>query len=47
MFSSPNTFLCLPGLFLVLYRLEATTLYSISFTKLLLPLPDTPVTHIN
>ena len=46
-FSRPIIFLCFPGFSFVLYKLDATDLYNTSLTKLDLPLPDTPVTHIN
>ena len=47
MFSKPLTALYSPGFSLTLYKLLETTLYKISFTKVDLPLPETPVTHIN
>ena len=46
-FSKPFTFLYLPGFVFTLYRLFATTLYSISFTSVDFPEPDTPVTQVN
>ena len=46
-FSSPFISLCFPGFSFVLYRFEATALYSISFIKLLFPDPDTPVIHVS
>ena len=47
MFSSPFISFTFPGLSLVGYRLLAIVLYSISFTKVDLPLHDTPVTQVN
>ena len=46
-FSSPLIVLYLPGLSLELYILLNNVLPSISFTSVLLPLPDTPVTQMN
>ena len=45
--SIPFIFLYFPGFVFDLYRLFAIILYSISFTKVDFPDPDTPVTHIN
>ena len=47
MFSKPFISLNKPGFSFDLYSLEATALYNISRIKLLLPLPDTPVTQMN
>ena len=47
MFSKPLIDLNIPGLSLDLYKLFETSLYKISLTSVLLPLPDTPVTHMN
>ena len=46
-FSIPNISLHFPGLSLDLYKSLASVLYNISFTNVLFPEPDTPVTHVN
>ena len=46
-FSSPLTSLHLPGFSFEPFRSLAMVLYNISFTNVLFPDPDTPVTHIN
>ena len=46
-FSIPFISLCFPGLSLSLFILAAIPLYNISFTKVLLPDPETPVIHTN
>lgn len=47
MFSSPFTSLHFPGFSFEPFRSLATLLYSISFTNVLFPEPETPVTHTN
>src|SRR5690625_7940124 len=42
----PFTFLCLPGLCFPRYRFFAKDLDNISFTNVLFPEPDTPVTTV-
>ena len=46
-FSIPFTSLQAPGISLERYNLLAIVLQRISLTRVLLPLPETPVTHIN
>ena len=46
-FSIPTISLHFPGLSLDLYKSLASVLYNISFTNVLFPEPDTPVTHVN
>ena len=46
-FFIPTNVLYFPGLSLDLYKLFVSALHKISFTKLLFPLPDTPVTQVN
>ena len=46
-FSIPFTVLYLPGFSFDLFIVLDNILHNISFTRVLLPLPETPVTHIN
>ena len=46
-FSSPFTSLHFPGLIFEPFNSFAIVLYNISFTNVLFPEPETPVTHIN
>lgn len=47
MFSSPFTSLHLPAFMFEPFNSFAIVLYNTSFTKVLFPEPETPVTHIN
>ena len=44
--STPSIHLCLPGIILALFSFLARLLYKISFTRELLPEPETPVTQV-
>ncbi len=46
-YSKPFISLCFPGLTLALFSFCARDLYSISFTNVDFPEPDTPVTQVN
>ena len=44
--STPSMHLCFPGMVLARFNFFARALYKISFTRELLPEPDTPVTQV-
>ena len=46
MFSKPSIFLCLPGISFELYMCFIAAVDNILITRLLFPLPDTPVTQV-
>ena len=45
-FSAPSISSCLPAIILALFNFFASDLYKISFTRLLLPEPETQVTTV-
>ena len=47
MFSIPFTSLHFPGFIFEPFNSFERVLYNTSFTKVLFPVPETPVTHIN